>query len=71
MNFTNFSGLNNNKENVINVGDEDNSFKPNDSSNFFKLGNIGDSDNKSLLKFNEKQDNFLKYVNDQNQKDNM
>lgn len=71
QNFSNFPNLNHNEEHFLNLDDEDNLYKPNESSNFFKLGNIPDLDTKNLMKLNQMQESYPKFMNDQRQKENM
>lgn len=71
QNFSNFPNLNNNEEHFLNLDEEDNIYKQNESSNYFKLGNIPDLDTKNLLKLNQVQESYPKFMNDHSQKDNM
>jgi hypothetical protein len=71
QNFSNFPNLNNNEEHFLNLDDEDNLYKPNESSNFFKLGNIPDLDSKNLMKLNQMQESYPNFMNDQSHKENM
>lgn len=71
QNLTNFPNLNNNEEHFLNLDDEDNLYKQNETSNYFKLGAMPDLDEKQLMKLNQMQESYPKFMNDQSQKENM
>lgn len=70
-NFNNFAGIDNNEQNFINLEEDENTYKQNESTNYFKIENIPDYETKNMLKLNEREDNFQKYLNDTSQKENM
>jgi hypothetical protein len=55
----------------LNLDDEDNLYRQNETSNYFKIGNIPDSETKNLMKLNQMQESYPKFMNDQSQKENM
>lgn len=71
QNFGNFPNLSNNEEHFLNLDDEDISYKQNEASNYFKLANIPDLDSKNLMKLNQRQESYPKFMNDQSPKENV
>jgi len=72
QNYSNFSNVNNNEDLFLNLeDDEDNLYKQNESSNYFKLSNVPDIDTKSLMKLNQMNESYPKFMNNQAPKDNM